>query len=118
MDLAELRMILHQQVSTALTGTGLEVTFTPLFQGVSAMETPAHAKIIQLSEHLTQHTAEAVAFATEAPYLQTLGMETVILGPGNIAQAHQPNEFINLNCLQPMVDILTQLIQYFCILTD
>jgi acetylornithine deacetylase len=64
---------------------------------------------------LTKHTAGAVAFGTEAPFLNALGMDTIILGPGDIELAHQPDEFITLDRLQPMMDILTQLIQHYCV---
>ena len=42
--------------------------------------------------------------------MTALGMDTVILGPGDIDQAHQPDEFIGMERLQPMTDILMQLI--------
>ncbi len=45
---------------------------------------------MRIAEKLTGHSAEAVAFGTEAPYLQRLGCETLVLGPGDIACAHQP----------------------------
>jgi acetylornithine deacetylase len=102
-------------VGEVIKGTGLTVEFKPLFTGIDPLETPAHAEIVQVVERLTHGPAGAVAFGTEAPYLQKLGIETVILGPGNIEQAHQPNEFIRLDRLQPMVEILTQLIQHFCV---
>jgi acetylornithine deacetylase len=82
------------------------------------METAATAPIVQLAEQLTGHTAEAVAFATEAPYLQQLGMDTIILGPGNIEQAHQPDEYLALARLQPTIDLLRRMIKSVCINTD
>ncbi len=112
--LAELRSLLHQRVHQVLAGSALSVEFISLFEGIEAMETSAQTELVQVAERLTQRPAQAVAFGTEAPYLKALGMETIILGPGNIAQAHQPNEFIALNQLQPTIDILTQLITYFC----
>jgi acetylornithine deacetylase len=44
-------------------------------------------------------TAETVAmpFATEAGQFQVRGIPTVLCGPGNVDQAHQPNEFISLD---------------------
>ena len=78
------------------------------------METPADADIVLTTEKLTQQRAGAVAYGTEAPYLQALGMETIILGPGDIDQAHQPDEFIDMDRLQPMIDILTQMIVHYC----
>ena len=73
------------------------------------METPADADIVRLAEQLTGHTSEAVAFGTEAPYLQKLGMDTVVLGPGDIDQAHQPDEYLAMERLTPTVDLLKQL---------
>jgi acetylornithine deacetylase len=66
-------------------------------------------------EKLSGYQAEPVAFATEAPFLQALGMETVVLGPGSIDQAHQPNEFIPLNQIEPSVEIIRNLIAKYCL---
>lgn len=115
MDLQELRGEMQSRVLGMLQDTGIEVEFESLFEGIPAMETPANAQIIQLAGKLTGHTAEAVAFGTEAPYLNRLGMETVILGPGDISQAHQPDEFIRLDTLAPTVDLLKSLINTVCI---
>jgi len=115
MDLQELRDELRNRVLSVLQDTGIEAAFESLFEGIPAMETPATARIVQLAEKLTGHTPEAVAFGTEAPYLGQLGMETVILGPGDIAQAHQPDEFIRLDRLAPTVDLLKSLISTVCI---
>lgn len=38
-----------------------------------------------------------VAYATEGGQFQDGGFSTVVCGPGSIAQAHQPNEFIKLS---------------------
>ena len=54
-------------------------------------------------------------FATEGPLLQQLGMETIVMGPGSIDQAHQPNEYMALSQVQPAVDLLKQLIGRFCL---
>jgi acetylornithine deacetylase len=66
-------------------------------------------------EALTDNTPCAVAFATEAPFLSDLGVETIVLGPGSIDQAHQPNEYIELNQLDPTVAIIRALIEKYCL---
>lgn len=114
MNIATLRQTLHQRVTQAVAQQGLQVSFTSLFDGIPAVETAAQADIVRIAEQLTDHQAEAVAFATEAPYLKQLGIDTVILGPGDIDQAHQPDEFIALDRLQPMMNVLRQMIQHFC----
>jgi len=40
-----------------------------------------------------------VSYGTEAGLFQQMGVPTVILGPGDIAEAHRPNEFVALDQL-------------------
>lgn len=94
---------------------GIEYAFDPLFEGIPAMETPAEAEIVRLAGQLTGHAPEAVAFGTEAPYLGRLGMQTVVLGPGDIDQAHQPDEYIRLDRLDPTIDLLQTFIKRICV---
>lgn len=115
MKLEELKTILHQRVNNVLADRGLSVEFLSLFEGIPAVETAAEAEIVKMAEKLTSHTAEAVAFATEAPYLNELGIDTIVMGPGDIDQAHQPDEFLALDRIQPTVDVLRRLIQHFCV---
>ena len=44
--------------------------------------------------------ARAVSFATEAGQFQQAGLSTVICGPGSIAQAHQPDEYVEISQLE------------------
>ncbi len=115
MDLQALRAELHARAGAAVADTGLVLETFPLFEGTPAMATPGHAEIVRAAEALTGHGAEAVAFGTEGPYLTELGMDTVILGPGDIDQAHQPDEYLGLERIDPMLRILRQLIARFCV---
>jgi acetylornithine deacetylase len=114
MELAELRANMAERIRHRLADSGLEIAIKPLFAGIPAMATQGDSPIVQAAERLTGHTAEAVAFATEAPYFNELGMQTVILGPGDIDQAHQPDEYLALDRLQSTVDLLEKLIEEFC----
>jgi acetylornithine deacetylase len=96
----------------------LAVEVSPLFPAVPALETDAASAIVRATERLTGHRAGAAAFATEGPFLSALGMETVILGPGDIAQAHQPDEYLALERVQPALDILQGLIAEFCLTSE
>ena len=115
MDAQQLRGELQQRILESLRGTGIETRFESLSAGVPGMETAADATIVRLAEKLTGHAAEAAAFATEAPYLSQLGMDTVVMGPGNIDQAHQPDEYLALERLMPTIDILKQLVNTVCV---
>ena len=115
MELDTLRQELEQRLRSVLDGSGLELERFPLFAGIPAMETPATAEIVRAAESLTGHPAQAVAYATEGPLLNALGMETVILGPGSIEQAHQPDEFLSLDQIDPGLRIIRELVKRFCI---
>ncbi len=115
MDNEELRTAIFKRMQPIAQKAEVQLEFNALFPGVAAFEEPANARLIQLCEQLTHHQAQSVAFATEAPFLQSLNMETVVMGPGSIDQAHQPNEYIELAQIEPAVNILKQLMTQLCI---
>ncbi|WP_111496918.1 acetylornithine deacetylase [Marinobacter bohaiensis] len=115
MDMDALRQSILDRVAPEAERRELGLRFEPLFDGVPPFETDADAELVRVCERLTGHSAEAVAFATEAPWLQKLGMETLVMGPGHIDQAHQPDEYLDLSQVKPAVDILGRLIQHFCV---
>jgi acetylornithine deacetylase len=43
-----------------------------------------------------QNETFAVPYGTEATHFQAAGCSSVVCGPGNIAQAHQPNEYVEI----------------------
>jgi acetylornithine deacetylase len=104
-----------QRVDTL--GNRLTIERVPLMQAILPFEEPANSDLVRTLEKLTGYSAESTAFGTEAPFLQQLGMQTVIYGPGDIAQAHQPDEYLALNRIQPTVAILQGLIQHYCYTT-
>jgi acetylornithine deacetylase len=92
----------------------IHIKRTQLFPGVDAFEQEAQSPLIETVEELTKQNADSVAFGTEAPFLQALGMDVVVMGPGSIDQAHQPDEFISLGQIDFAVKTLQGLIQKFC----
>lgn len=115
MEIDALRSELQHRVGRALAGRGLAFETHPLFCGIEAFETPADATLVTMLTELTGHPAQAVAFGTEAPFFRDLGIETVVIGPGSIDQAHQPDEYIEQAALGQTVDILRTLIQRLCV---
>lgn len=68
---------------------------TTAFANAPGLKAQDHNAAEQLVRHLSgANQSSMVAFATEAGYFQQAGYDTVVFGPGDIAQAHQPNEFI------------------------
>ncbi|HEX7747119.1 MAG TPA: acetylornithine deacetylase [Bordetella sp.] len=70
--------------------------------GASApgLQATEEAAITQLARALTtDRTVRKVAYGTEAGLFQSVGIPAVVCGPGDIQQAHKPNEFIELSQL-------------------
>lgn len=115
MSLEELRAELKARLLPLAETEGVLLQMESLFPGIPAFETPENSELVRLAEKLTGHRAEAVSFGTEAPFLQALGCETLILGPGNIDQAHQANEYIELDQVSRGITLLQQCIQTLCV---
>ncbi len=115
MTLDGLREDIDQRLGIIAEKNNIEIERISLFPGVDAFEQTTDSLLIKTVEKLTGQPSESVAFATEAPFMQALGMETIVMGPGSINQAHQPNEFIDLNEIDYAVKILQDLIKTFCL---
>lgn len=116
MNLCDLRQTMSERLARVLEShPQLRLDTRPLFEGLPPFETPADSKLVQACREFTGEDAGVVAFGTEGPLLSQLGVETVVMGPGHVEQAHQPNEFLHLSEIQPMVKVLKNLIGRFCV---
>ena len=72
--------------------------------------------IVALVKRLTGRNDHGkVAFGTEAGlFMERAGIPTVVCGPGHIAQAHKPDEFIALEQIAKGEDFMSQLTDYVC----
>jgi len=86
-----------------------------LGDGLAAMDTAEASEIAQYLTFATGKTASSVAFGTEAPYYNRMQTETIVIGPGSINQAHQPDEFLPVEQIDPTIDLLKNLIYKFCL---
>jgi len=62
-----------------------------------------------MSGLLGANSAGVVPFGTEAGLFQQFGMDVVVCGPGSIAQAHKPDEFVSLDQLEVCLGMLERL---------
>ena len=68
------------------------------FFGVPALQPEVEGAAEALVRRLTgQNASGVVSYGTEAGQFQQAGYSAVVCGPGDIAQAHQPNEFLELS---------------------
>ena len=115
MEIEEIRAQIRSRVLPVAERHGVTPTIAPLFAGLPAFLTDANSELVRTAERLTGHPAATVAFGTEAPLLQQLGMDTIVLGPGDIDQAHQPDEYLALDRIAPYLDTLKGLIRHYCL---
>ncbi len=111
----ELLVDLKQRLNGVIGSNALELTLKQLMLPVPAFAANDASEIVAAAEQLTGVAAESAAYSTEAPFFQEAGLDAVILGPGDIAQAHQPDEYLAIDRIQPMIDIIEGLIRRFCV---
>jgi acetylornithine deacetylase len=116
---AEVRDFARQQVEGAMAreAPDCSVSFTresdlPAFGTASSSEGLADgaAQLLGLLGHREAPLAY-MAFATEASWFQHAGIPTVVCGPGSIAQAHKPDEYVSLAQLAECERLLLQLVE-------
>ncbi|MBI2969217.1 MAG: acetylornithine deacetylase [Gammaproteobacteria bacterium] len=113
-EIEDARSAMRRAVLRAVDGSGLIVEFGAIMDGVPALATPETSEIVKCAERLSGRRAGSVAFGTEGPYLNAMGMDTVILGAGDIAQAHQADEYLATERIAPMLAIVQGIIEQFC----
>jgi acetylornithine deacetylase len=87
-----------------------------LFIGYPGLDTdPSLAPVVAMADLVGCGAPGPVAFGTEAGlYADRLGVPSVIVGPGDIADAHRPNETVAPDQLERCGDVLRRTIHRFC----
>jgi acetylornithine deacetylase len=70
---------------------------------------PAEALVRRLTG---ENGSSVVSYGTEAGQFQAAGYSAVVCGPGNIAQAHQPNEYLTVAQFEQGVAMMSKLLDH------
>ncbi|WP_312831335.1 acetylornithine deacetylase [Pantoea eucrina] len=89
------------------------LTVGELHPPIPGYECPADHELVTVVKKLLGVPTEVVNYCTEAPFIQQI-CPTLVLGPGSIEQAHQPDEFIDTAFIKPTHALITQVVQHFC----
>lgn len=109
----DLQDLLQQSLAPLIAEYGDRIEIRHLHGGIPGYECEHSAQIVQVVEKLLGEKCEAVNYCTEAPFINQL-CPTLVLGPGAIEQAHQPDEFLDSRFVRPTQALLTKLIHHFC----
>lgn len=110
---SDLQAMLHESLQPMIEEYGDRIQIRHLHGGIPGYECEHSAQIVQVVEKLLGEPCDAVNYCTEAPFIQQL-CPTIVLGPGHIEQAHQPDEFLDSRFIQPTQHLLHKLITHFC----
>jgi acetylornithine deacetylase len=80
----------------------------------SGFETSPGSPLIKLLERLSGLDAGTVPFGTEGAQMSALGSEAVVIGPGDIREAHRTGEFVPVSELERCSQILKEAVIELC----
>jgi acetylornithine deacetylase len=114
MDSASLAERVRQAVAATLAGLHgafdieLLSDSPPMFLDDDA---PIHRHLRTL---VNQEADATVSFATDAGWLQRLGLDCAVFGPGTIEVAHKPNEHVPKSELARARELIGETVRHFC----
>ncbi len=85
---------------------GADIVTEPIAEVVGLFpekDGPAETLIKLLAQ---RNDTETVSYGTEGGVFQVAGISTVVCGPGDIAVAHQPNEFVDVDQISQCMDLM------------
>ncbi|ALG43298.1 acetylornithine deacetylase [Yersinia enterocolitica] len=109
-DLDELMAEALAPVSARWPG---RLSIDQLHPPIPGYECPTDHHMVGIIEELLGERTAVVNYCTEAPFIQQI-CPTLVLGPGSINQAHQPDEFIDMAFIEPTRELIGQLVDHFC----
>lgn len=92
----------------------LKIEIGEPFANIAGLDTPEDHPFVRLatrvaSAHGGGATPVGVPYGTNAPGLAERGVPTVVLGPGDIAQAHSEDEWVELDQVERAAELYAQL---------
>ncbi|HCF7778854.1 TPA: acetylornithine deacetylase [Vibrio cholerae] len=89
------------------------IELVPLHDPIPGYECAHDHPFIHGISEICEQEAQTANYCTEAPFLQQV-CPTLVLGPGSIDQAHQPDEFLAFEFIDPTVRVLSRAMQKYC----
>jgi acetylornithine deacetylase len=109
---AYIRDAVEPRMKAVIPGTGVAVELIAEVPGLRP-ETDGEAE--RLMRRITgDNGTHVVSYGTEAGHFQRVGWSTVVCGPGDIAQAHQPDEYIEVSEFEAGERVLRRVIGELC----
>ena len=98
----------EKQMQAVVAETRIDITRTFDVPGLQPEKEGEAESLVRLITG--DNASHNVSYGTEAGQFQAAGYSAVICGPGDIAQAHQPNEFIEVSQFEAGHDFMRKLV--------
>ena len=93
------------------TEPGCRIDFEQILEYPALEMQPEHSLVTLAKQLADRNSHTKVSFGTEAGlFVSVAGIPAVVIGPGSIAQAHKPDEFVKLSELLNCADFIERLI--------
>jgi acetylornithine deacetylase len=79
-----------------------------------ALKIPSRHPLVKLAESLTGSKSEIAAYGTEAALYTDHGVPSIVLGPGDVEQAHAVDEFVDIGEAKRALSVYTKMIESVC----
>ena len=112
--IARVERLAREELEPAMRATAPGVGVrTDILADVPGLEEGTDSPAVRLALQFAGQNATArAAYATEAGLFDNAGMAAVVCGPGHIAQAHRPDEYVELAQLERCMRFLQRLAAY------
>ena len=87
--------MLRYRLQQAIARCDIKLELDTQYPPIPPFESDIDSDLVQTLAKYSGNMPGTVAFGTEGHFLKSLGMETVVFGPGSIDQAHTANEFVD-----------------------
>ena len=89
---------------------GCEVVTEMLLDAPPLVATPNSEAEALVARLWTNRPPSVVSFGTDGAFFQKAGLDTIVIGPGGMAQMHQPDEFITEEAMDEGLQFLERLL--------
>ncbi|MCV6631423.1 MAG: acetylornithine deacetylase [Flavobacteriaceae bacterium] len=101
-----------QEIEGQKKNPNFKIEIVDFHPPVPALDTKDDSPVIPLIAEITgNNNTSGVSYGAEAGHFHLAGYQTIICGPGNIAQAHRANEFIAVDQLELGMEMLGNLMK-------
>ena len=102
----------EEEVLPAMTAwnADCEVVTEMLLDAPPLVATPDSEAEALVARLWTNMPPSVVSFGTDGAFFQKAGLDVVVIGPGGMAQMHQPDEFITEEAMDEGLQFLEQLL--------